>query len=377
MPSILPIVSLILQRLLLITYGLLGIGIIITIHELGHFLFAKIFGVSIPSFSIGFGPRIIQKKYGETIFALSAIPLGGYVEMAGVAEVGQGNQTEAHRNDNLSFTTKPYWQKLLIMIGGILFNIIFSYSIFTCLFFLGIPKNPLLYPFNAIPVIESIAHGSAASKADIHPDDHIIRLNDTPITSVEQLSHLVSPLAHKEVTLLVTHQGNQNSRKVTIIPDSRIVGNTAVGNLGVYFKQTDLPAVSWGKALIASSKMTFRLIKQTFFAFKSMFIKRSVEGLGGPIMVIKQTVHGAQQGLKTFLLFLAFISINLAVLNIIPLPILDGGQILFYTIEALIQRPLPEQIKMYIHYVSWLFVLALALYLSCKDILYIIKTFKI
>src|SRR5688572_16061618 len=100
--------------------ALLGISFIIALHEMGHFLFCKLFKVSTPSFSIGFGPRLISKKVGTTDFIISAIPLGGYVEIAGNAEVGQGNQQEAARLDEYSFSVKPWYQKFLIMIGGIL-----------------------------------------------------------------------------------------------------------------------------------------------------------------------------------------------------------------------------------------------------------------
>ena len=117
----------------LIILALFGLGFVIAFHELGHLLTAKLFNVLAPSFSIGFGPRIFQKKFGETTYALSAIPLGGYVELAGSAEMGQGEQTHAHDTSDRSFAAIPYWQKLLIMLGGIGFNIFFAYIAFSIL----------------------------------------------------------------------------------------------------------------------------------------------------------------------------------------------------------------------------------------------------
>ncbi len=369
MTSVSPLV-LLFKNVFFIIVGLAGIGLLITIHELGHFIFAKLFSVSTPSFSIGFGPRIIQKKIGHTNFVLSAIPLGGYVEMAGSAELGQGEQKEAARTDYYSFAAKPYYQKFLIMIGGILFNLLFAYITLTALFAAGVPQTPLLHPKNAIPTLETVAPGGAAQRAGLQAGDTIIDLRTpsgiTHITSYEQLITELEPLAGIPITLRIQRDSSQ--RDIEITPDAYQQGPKKVGRLGAYFKHVDLPPRPWRQAVRDGISATHTLIKQTFLAFKSIFSQRSLEGVGGPLMVISQTIKGAEHGLKLFLLLLAFISVNLAVLNIIPLPIMDGGQILFYSIEALTGRPLPEQIKMYIYYASWAFIIALALYLSVKDV---------
>ncbi len=127
-----------LPKLFFLFEGIIGLGFIIAFHELGHFLFCKAFNIRVPSFSIGFGPKLFSKKIGGTEFSLSAIPLGGYVEIAGSAEVGQGEQKEAHANDEGSFARKPYYQKLLVMLGGIAFNILFAYVVLSLLFMLWI-----------------------------------------------------------------------------------------------------------------------------------------------------------------------------------------------------------------------------------------------
>jgi len=115
--SLLYIISSISQTSLLWIAGILGIGFLIGIHEFGHFLFCKLFKIRTPSFSIGFGPKIFEKQIGETLFKISAIPFGGYVEIAGSAEVGQGEQKEAYAKDEYSMAVKPYWQKMLVMAG--------------------------------------------------------------------------------------------------------------------------------------------------------------------------------------------------------------------------------------------------------------------
>ena len=120
------------QSFFFLIIGILGISFLIAFHELGHFLFCKLFNIHTPSFSIGFGPRLISKKIGSTEFKISVIPLGGYVEIAGSAEPGQGKQKDANRMDEQSFAIKPFWQKFLVMIGGILFNMAFAYFTFHC-----------------------------------------------------------------------------------------------------------------------------------------------------------------------------------------------------------------------------------------------------
>ena len=123
--------------------GGLGFGFLVGFHELGHFLFCKLFGVKTPSFSIGFGPQLLKKKIGDTVFTLSAIPFGGYVEIAGSEEPGQGEQKESKSLAPDSFAVKPYYQKMLIIAGGILFNLIFAYAAVILVMAIGAPETPL------------------------------------------------------------------------------------------------------------------------------------------------------------------------------------------------------------------------------------------
>src|SRR5579872_2721763 len=167
----------ILQNIGAVTLGLLGIGFLIGFHELGHFLFCKLFHVATPTFSIGFGPKIFSKKIGDTEFTLSAIPLGGFVEMAGSAEMGQGEQKLAQSTDQFSFAAKPYYQKLLIMVGGIAFNLSFAYIAFTLLYLTGVPKTPIMYPSNCSTEIEWVEPGSPADSINLQPGDIITNIN--------------------------------------------------------------------------------------------------------------------------------------------------------------------------------------------------------
>ncbi len=353
--------------------GILGIGLLIGVHELGHFLFAKLFNVYTPSFSIGFGPRIFSKKIGSTDFSLSAIPLGGYVEVAGMAEIGQGEQKEAARVGEDSFAVKPFYQKMLILFGGILFNLLFAYFSLSLLFMIGAPKTDLLYPLGIVeeqPTIRIIRKDSAAEQAGLQVGDTILSINgQTFDEDVEKLKNLTRPLPGQQVSIGIQRGDTQSIVDVTL--DSTEVtedgATKEVGTLGVLYEIKQVPEFGFFESIKQGFRATNIYIAMVLYSFKNMFVKRDIAGVGGPVMVISETIKGAQKGFKIFLLFLAVISINLAILNLLPLPILDGGQIAFVTIEAIIGRQLPK-LREYIHIVSWVFVLGLVIYLTLKDV---------
>jgi regulator of sigma E protease len=136
------------KSIIFIAIGIFGVGFIIAFHELGHFLFCKLFGIKVPSFSIGMGPKLISRKIGSTEYSISAIPLGGYVELAQASD-------DSSAKGGSYFENKPYWQKMLVMGGGIMFNMIFAYSVLISLYFFGMPNTPIAYPQNAIPLISA------------------------------------------------------------------------------------------------------------------------------------------------------------------------------------------------------------------------------
>ncbi len=357
------------QNLYFIFIGLFGLGFLIGFHELGHFIFCKLFNIHTPSFSIGFGKKIISRKIGETEFSLSAIPLGGYVEIAGSAEIGQGEQKDAQTRDERSFALKPYYQKLLVMSGGIIFNLLFSYTVLILLFMAGMPKSKFLYPKNAIPVIQEIIENSSAYKFGLKTGDTILAINGKEFSgNVIQLMKHIKTLANQKATILIERDNTKQEIELIIDEQQSPFDQTTVGSLGVIFEMTELPGYSFLESIKQGIQLTNAYIYQTFYSFASIFRKKDVSQLSGPLMIISLTVSGAAHGIKIFLILLAIISISLAVLNLLPLPILDGGQILFYTIEAIIRRPLPTRIKEYIHIGSWIGILLLMLYVSVNDI---------
>lgn len=349
--------------------GIIGIALLIFIHECGHFIMCKIFGVRTPTFSIGFGPKIYSKKIGQTQFSISALPLGGFVEIAGNAEIGQGEQKEALATDEGSFAVKPFYQKFFIMIGGILFNLIFAYLVFIFVFAAGLPKSEFLYPLNTVPTIDSIVEGSPAYKAGLKPGDKIISVDGTLLeNSAPKFFEIVRQKAGTLIQMVIERSGNQETVSLQLDPPKEHIKTIKELGPGIIFTMTDVPGVSLFQAIKRGITLTNRYIVGTVLIFKYMVAKRDTSLVGGPIMMIKETAKSTAQGLKVLLLILAVMSISLAILNLIPLPIFDGGQILFFGIEAAIGRTLPEKARTIIHLTSWVLVMLLFVLITIKDI---------
>lgn len=350
------------KNIIFIIIGIFGIGLLIGFHELGHFIFCKIFKVRTPSFSIGMGPKLLTKKIGETEFSISAFPIGGYVEIAGMQEVGQGEQAESKREDHYSFKSKPFYQKLFILSGGIIFNFLLAYIFFIALFMTGMPKTKMLFP----TVVAAVRPGSAAEKYNLQPNDKIIAVNNISTPNIIEFEKNIQSIPNEKATLTI--ERNKQEIKIEVITDSCDINGKKVGILGIELDKTEVPPQSIFDSFKNGIQATNKSIVLTFDLFKSIFKKRETENIAGPIMIISIIKDSMKQGIKIFLLILAFISINLAILNLLPIPIMDGGQILFAAIEAIIRRPISDNIRIVIGYISWIGLIFLLVYFSITDI---------
>lgn len=335
----------------------------ITIHEFGHFIFCKLFGVSVPSFSIGFGPAIWEKKIGETTFSLSIIPLGGYVEMAGCAEIGQGEQKEAQRDDAHSIINKPYWQKMCILFGGIFCNLMFAYITFIIIMALGAPGTQFL-PETLTTKIALVNPGSPAEKAGLQPGDRFISLDGIALdfSKLELFSEKIQESLGKPVPLIIERNGSEEEHSITLDIEKK------TSPFGICWAFKPLEPKPIMQAFKDGIALTNRYIANTASFIKQLFTRRNLAGASGPVGIISMSMTCAQEGPKIYLLLLAIISISLAVFNLLPLPILDGGQALTYTIEAIVRRRLPDNVKLGIHITCWALFLLLTLYITYQDI---------
>lgn len=351
--------------------ALLGLSVLVAVHEFGHFIFAKLFGVYVPSFSIGFGPKILSKKIGETEFCLSAIPLGGYVEIAGNAEIGQGDQQYSHlsANDHRSFAGKPYWQKMLIMFGGILFNFILAFSILSGLYFSGAPCIGQLCSSDA-PIIKKVEQDSNAFKAGMQAGDRILSIDENPINTIQNFKAQTNNLIDKEVAAKILR--NNEEKNINILIGFQEVSGKKLPKIGIEWQSQPR---SFSQSIYDGLYTTWSITKDIFEALKNLVTGKMKDRsqIGGPLLLLYQIAESLSQGYKVFLFLLAAISINLAVFNILPLPIFDGGQALFYTIEAITGRPLSESTREKIGQYTWLFVIGLIILLTFSDITKIFK----
>lgn len=350
--------------------SLIGFSILVVIHELGHFLFCKAFGIHTPTFSVGFGSKIISKKIGNTEFRLAKIPLGGYVEIAGLAEPGQGEQTYAQDKSSSSFLQKSYWKRFLVLTGGIIFNLIFAYLVFFGIFFLSGSQNQVI-------TIDNVLSDSPAAQAGLKQGDEVTAINDISLqleerTSIHETQELLLQEIRKNpnqiVKFTIRRLDNNNEQKATVIEallGSRTEGTNEIGTLGAAFALPRLPFI---EAIKMGFHETSRWIINIAESLKSLFYNKNLSGAGGPVMILAVGFKQAQGGILPFLIFLAIMSINLALFNLLPLGITDGGQLLFTTIESIIRRPIPDCIRMIVNILSFALFAFLFVYLTYRDI---------
>jgi regulator of sigma E protease len=355
-------------KILPLLYSIIGLGILIAIHEFGHFTFCKLFNIHTPTFSIGFGPELFRKKIGQTNFRIAAIPLGGYVEISGLAEVGQGEQEHAATTDDTSFKNKYFWQKACVLCGGILFNLLFAYAVFCFLFFKGSDTHK-----NMI-TITAIAQNSPAERCGLKPGDTIVSINNITFPcDQEYLFFQGIKTFHQEIRknpnqkITLTIMRNNKPQVLTAQLDSRQEGDKTIGIIGAFF-EAPVPQLSLFKAINAGVTLTNNYICNLIIGIKQLISSRSLNGAMGPVMILSQGASLAKESFFSFFIFLALISISLAIMNLLPIGALDGGQLLFISIESIIRRELPYTFKLVVNLASWVLFIGLAVYLTYHEI---------
>ena len=344
-----------------ISIGLFGIGFLIGFHELGHFLFCKLFKIKVPTFSIGMGPKIAQKKIGDTVFALSAIPLGGYVEIA-----GQESESDRDLNDKSLFSNKPFYQKILVLSGGILFNFIFTVAVFSFLYFKGMPQNMLIYPTNATTKVSHVLPDSPASEAQIQSGDTILSLNGKKLNSSgKSLLQGTKELESQSVSIEIQQK---EEIKTIDIKLGKVKTGDLFGSLGVLLETKKLPPFSILGSIANGFETAKNGIIKIYCTFTSLLSKKGLGNLLGPIRLLDVASNSASKGSSSLLFLLAIISLNFVFFNLVPVPIFDGGQIVLCAVEAIIRRPLPEKAREVIAIFCWVLIIGLYAFLSIKDL---------
>ena len=351
---------------------LIVLTILVFVHELGHYWVARRCGVRVEVFSIGFGPEIVGwTDKADTRWKISAIPLGGYVKMFGEGEfVGDADGelprplTPAERG--VSFRYKTIAQRAAIVFAGPAANFVFAIIVLAALYVtLGQPYTPA--------EIATVVKGSAAEKAGIKPGDRIIRIDDEDIGSFEQVQQIIRMSPEQPVHIVVLRDGAEVSFEVTPTlreVKDRIGGTVHIGMLGVTRQGTteirDLgPVASLWQAVLETKNISVGTLE----AIGQIIVgTRSTNELGGPIKIAQMSGEVWKLGAISLISFTALISINLGLINLFPIPMLDGGHLLFFAFEAVRGRPLGEKAQEYGFRIGVVLVFSLMLFVIINDI---------
>ena len=332
-------------------------GLVVFVHELGHFIAAKLTGVYAPRFSIGFGPSLLKKRIGETEYVLAALPLGGYVRMASredeaTAFLEGGSENSATHAANPKdgfdpnamipfgpkpipearwFESKPLPARLFIMLAGVTMNALLAYGIYAGLLLHSGRPTP-------IPVAAAITPGKPAALAGLQAGDSITTLNGHRLERWEMLLDTIGASAGKSLELGIVREGKPLHVAVTpvaeMVPDPESGVKRSMGRIGMVATEGFTP-ISVGRAFGEAWNLTIDNGSKIFAALGALVHGVGVSDLGGPIAIAQVSVQAARGGIETLLLLIALISINVAVFNLLPIPILDGGQIVLNVAETI------------------------------------------
>ncbi|MEI6209396.1 MAG: RIP metalloprotease RseP [Desulfuromonadales bacterium] len=372
---------------MMIIYAIIVLGILIFVHELGHFLLAKMLGVSVEKFSLGFGPKLFGKKIGETEYLLSAFPLGGYVKMFGEGGFIEGGEQDPRPEDEnaqsnatsepvlreltddekeRSYAHKPVLARIAIVMAGPVFNLLFAWLIFIVLCVMGVPT--------VTAKIGEALKDKPAARAGIRKDDVITTINGRQIKRWDEIAEEISVSKGKPISLSVKRDNQLVT--FTITPEPRVAKNLFGEKINGYAigvasaGEVVMEYFNPFQAVIKGTEQTWKVIDLTVMSLVKM-LQRVVpmDSVGGPIMIAKMAGEQASAGVAPFLAFMALLSVNLGVLNLLPVPVLDGGHLLFFFCELIFRCPVPQKVREYAQQVGMVLLLGLMVLAFYNDII--------
>ncbi len=343
-------------------YFLIALGILIFVHEFGHFLVARRLGVGVTKFSFGFGPKIFGVTRGETEYLVSAIPLGGYVKLVGENEGEEIPPALAQR----SFHDKPVWVRMAVVGAGPAGNLLFAVLVFWVVFLIGVPTLTTR--------VGEVVAGSPAERAGIRAQDLVVRIGDREVSTWDDLAlGIRGSGAGRELPLTVRRDGKEI--RIVVVPEvaegrSAFGESTAEPKIGIISgREVVTRRYDPASALVRGVGETGRLISLTAQAVVKLVLRViPADTVGGPLLIAQIAGDQARQGVSPFVHLLGLLSVNLGILNLLPIPILDGGHLLFFTIEGLRRKPLSPQARALAQQVGLAVILMLTALVFYNDI---------
>jgi len=349
---------------------ILTLSILVLVHELGHFLMAKKMGVKVEEFGIGLPPKLFGIKKGETLYSVNLLPIGGFVKL-----FGEEYSTPLALDKNRTFVNKKPWQKTLIVLGGVLGNFLLGWFIFSYLVTQGVPV-----PTNNV-IVEKVTKNSPASMAGLKEKDVILKfvppispMSPISLTSSTSLITLTQKYAGKNVKLLV--QRGHQQLTVDLVP--RVNPPKGEGSLGIAITSFIEKKYPWYTApyygLIEAFNITAKISSELGKMLYNLvtFHKQNVD-VAGPIGIANLAGQAVKFGKNAFLEFLALLSLNLAIMNILPFPALDGGRLVFVLYEGITKKRPNKNFEKYTNLIGFIMLLSLAAIITVNDV---VKLFK-
>ncbi|HET6489417.1 MAG TPA: RIP metalloprotease RseP [Syntrophales bacterium] len=338
------------------------LGVLIFVHELGHFLLAKSLGVGVLKFSLGFGPKLIGRRVGETDYMISLVPLGGYVKLLGESETDDVLPQDEKR----SFVKQHVLRKIAIVIAGPLFNFLFAILAFAVIFMVGVPS--------LTTEIGSVQSGSPAEVAGLRAGDAVVSIDGKDVARWGDLAEIITKSGGREISLKLNREGALQDVRVKpeMIKTKNIFGEDVDSyKIGVgASKNTFIERQNPIKATWSGIEQTWAITELTLVSIVKMIQGVvSPDSLGGPILIAQMAGANVKKGIMNFVFFMALLSINLAVLNLFPIPVLDGGHLLFFVIELVTGKEVNIKWRERAQQVGFFILVMLMIFVFYNDIM--------
>ncbi|WP_338834764.1 hypothetical protein MHLNE_10680 [Moorella humiferrea] len=330
-----------------IILALIVFSILIIVHEGGHFLAAKRAGIKVEEFAVGMGPAIWQKKKGETVYSLRAFPLGGYNRMAGM----EGPDLD----DPRGFNRQPLFKRMTVIAAGSGMNFLLAILIFVFVFMvIGIPAD--------INVIGRVEPGMPAAQAGLRPGDKVLEVAGTPVSTWREMVQVIYRHPDEKITMVIEREGRQQQITLTTIKDPQ----TGYGMVGI--------GPSWQRQGLWTSinlglRQAYEVTRLIILSLLEIITGRAAPEVVGPVGIIQMVGQAAAYGLANVLNFMAVLSLDLGLINLLPIPALDGSRLVFLVLEGLRGRPISAEKENLIHLIGFALLMGLLILITYQDLI--------